>query len=646
VESAAFGVQPPGIIDGMTVDVDEPTPHRPRWLIRLSASIGRWDRPRAAGPVLDPLVVAGELNAWVQDPSRWSPRAAADWRSLLDDVVRSWSQLGPRLAEVAAVSETLNALRIAGGAEGLMSTSNRPAIEQAARVLQSALSSARAIDAAVDDLLDAAQHSRRPESLDTPARWRLALLASVSEDHGHDWAVVAERMRRAMEWYREAPTSDIISEVQRVLRGAPATGHSVVWLAINHASAWGQSPNPSVQLFDGDWLLSVLANWSGPRQGVPPELAADPERLPQLCQRIDADLPPGDQLPVAFVRIDLGEGLVAGARERAMDILDLLIARASSLQGGTNWRAAGVCLHYVDGEAVFESALSLGDPDVYSRLTRGDILNDPTAETIRHETVRLRGHLPVADERLHAALRLSKWLSEARTASPAARLVLSGRVLEQVARWTDLSVPKLVHDHLAWAWAWGRIGRELRTAGTAAVLRLPGAHAAGGEQEREKFLLANREILGVSHDGARPRAQPWRTLERLDWLVDQHPAESEIGDYLREIQGRLADGVAARAWIEEALGELKVLNARAVRTRNSIVHGGPLVAEVAETIVATHDSLASQALEWATEALALGTDLGASFASHRLRFVDAFARLRAGVDPASELIAATENTGG
>jgi hypothetical protein len=31
-------------------------------------------------------------------------------------------------------------------------------------------------------------------------------------------------------------------------------------------------------------------------------------------------------------------------------------------------------------EAVFESALTLGDPNVYSRLGRRDILNDPTAE--------------------------------------------------------------------------------------------------------------------------------------------------------------------------------------------------------------------------------------------------------------------------
>lgn len=636
-----------GIMGQMTVDSEDLTPHRPRWLTRLSASLNRWDSPRAPGIALDPLVAADELTAWAEDPGRWNGRAAADWRSLLEDVALSWSQLGPRLAEVAAVSQTLNALRTVSAEKTLISATNRSVIEQAAGALQSALNTPEAIDAAVDDLLDAAQRSRRPDSLDLRSQWRLALLTSVSEGHGHDWAVVADRMRRTLESYRAAPTREIVSHVQRALRGAPATGRSIVWLAINHASAWGPSPNPSIQLYDGEWLLSVLANWSGPRQDVPPELAEDPERLVQLCQRIDADLEPGEQLPVAFARIDLGDGLVAGARERAADIVDLLIARASSLQGGTNWRAAGVCIHYLDGEAVFESALTVGDPDVYSRLGRADILNDPTAETIRGETVRLQGHLPIADERLHAALRLSKWLSEARDAVPAARLVLSGRVLEQVAGWTGLNVPKLIHDHLAWAWAWawGEIGAELRRAGTAAVRRLPGADGSRGQHEREKFLRANREILGDSHGRARPHAHPWRTLERLNWLVDQHPADSEIGDYLRAIQRRLADGAAARAWIDQTRAELEVLNARGVRTRNSVVHGGPLLAGVAETIIATQDNLATQALEWTMEALASGTDLAASFERHRRRFADAFARLQDGVDPARELIAAAETTG-
>jgi hypothetical protein len=259
-----------------------------------------------------------------------------DWRSLLEDVVLSWSQLGPRLAEAAAVSETLNALRTAFAAKSLVSITNQPVIEQAASALQSALSRPEVIDEAVEDLLDAAQRSSRPDPLDPTTKWRLALLASVSEDHGHDWAVVADKMRRTMERHRAAPTQELVSHMQRALRGAPATGRSIVRLAINHASAWGQSPNPSIQLFEGEWLLSVLANWSGQRHDVPPELANDPQRLVQLCQRIDADLEPGEQLPVAFARIDLGEGLVAGAREQASDILDLLIARASSLQGDTN----------------------------------------------------------------------------------------------------------------------------------------------------------------------------------------------------------------------------------------------------------------------------------------------------------------------
>src|SRR5918996_3837803 len=39
-------------------------------------------------------------------------------------------------------------------------------------------------------------------------------------------------------------------------------------------------------------------------------------------------------------------------------------------------------------------------------------------------------------------LQLSEWLTRARSSSPPARLVLSGRIIEQAANWADVSVVK------------------------------------------------------------------------------------------------------------------------------------------------------------------------------------------------------------
>lgn len=613
----------------------------PRWLIRLTASLSRWQRPAVHPRSLEPAVAARELLVWSQDEGRWSPQTTRDWPSLLDDVDASWSRLGPRLAQAVGIEDQLIGLREVRAAGKIQAADHRSTIGSAARALETAFDARNALTAAVDDLFAAAERSRHPGSLDEETRWRLALLASVGERHGHDWAVIADRVRRALELTTGRPAPESVSTVHRALGTPAAHGHSVVWLAIDHAWSWGPSPNPAVQLINGDWLLAVLCEWRGPRDGVPAELAADPQLLRDASPRFDEDAAPDEQLPVTFARIDLGNGPTVGARDRARDTLELLIARASARQAGTNWRISGVCLHFVDGEVIFKSTGPIGDPDIYERLSRVDIIQDPTGGTIHEETQRLRLHLPVRDGRLHAALQLSDWLTQARRSSPPARLVLSGRIIEQAAGWAGISVPTFVNDHLALAWAWNRIAGDLSRAGAAAVLRLPGANGiSSSDEHRNTFLDVNRELIDGRSAGGRPRARPWKALDRLGWLIEQHPANTEIGDYLRELQQRLIDGPAAAAWIDELCDELSVRNARAMRTRNVIVHGGPLVAAVAETVVGVRDALGSQALEWVIDGLAAERALSEVFAEHRTRHVSALDRLRGGGDPTVELAAA------
>ena len=169
---------------------------------------------------------------------------------------------------------------------------NRPTVEGAADVLGTAFDGPSALSAAVDDLFAVAKRNTNPGSLDDETSWHLVLFAVVSEQHGHDWAITADRFRRALEWTHAQPLEDSIKAVHKALNAPPEHSHSIVWLAINHAYAWGLPPSPAIELFDGDWLLEVLSHWEGPREGVPPELAADPKRLPEACPRIDEDAHP------------------------------------------------------------------------------------------------------------------------------------------------------------------------------------------------------------------------------------------------------------------------------------------------------------------------------------------------------------------
>jgi hypothetical protein len=40
--------------------------------------------------------------------------------------------------------------------------------------------------------------------------------------------------------------------MHKALNTPPEHGHSIVWLAIDYAYAWGLPPSPAIELFDGD----------------------------------------------------------------------------------------------------------------------------------------------------------------------------------------------------------------------------------------------------------------------------------------------------------------------------------------------------------------------------------------------------------
>ena len=302
------------------------------------------------------------------------------------------------------------------------------------------------------------------------------------------------------------------------------------------------------------------------------------------------------------------------------------MARASARQGGTTWKISDPVLHFVDDDLIFESVGPVGDPDIYSRLDRISIIRDPTAKTIADEAQRLCGHIPVRDGRLHDALQLAKWLAAARDSSPPARLVLSGRIIEQTANWAGLKPQSLIEDYLSWGWARNKIAGDLAKAGYHGIMRLPGGNGrTSSASERDKFLRIRQEV--ISETSGQMRLRTFAVLSHLDWLVEQHAASTETGDYLRELQRRVANGPAVVSWIGKLRDELEVLDARAVRTRNALVHGGPLITAIAESVVEMLDGLGSQALEWVIDGLAGEKALPEVFDDRRRRYIDTVDRM-------------------
>ncbi|MDA0161339.1 hypothetical protein OM076_13760 [Solirubrobacter ginsenosidimutans] len=613
----------------------------PIWFRELKpALLERWRRPASMGVDLEPSDVADEFAEWVDDDSRWAAlgRGDRDWRSLLGDVVASWSLLGAHLERVIAAAPHVAALERVLAAQRVKEGLHRRAISDAAAHLAGGLVQPGTLLAAFEDLLEAAEQHVRPGSPAPAVRWHLALLASAGERHGHDWSVVADRLRNAVEWFPDTPFESRLDTARTALQADARQGRSVVWLCVDHASASEPSSDPRVELFDGDWLLAVLGVWTGQRAGVPPELAADPEVLARAWPRLHPEQPVQEQIPVVFARVDLGDGPTAGARDRARDTLELLLARASVLQGGTNWRISGKVIHFVDGDAVFESSGPVGDPDIYTRLSRTDVIRDPTAETIKRELPRLRAHLPVTDRRLRAALQLNQWLHDARRTGPPARLVLSSRIIEQCARWADLSPPAFVADNLAWSWCWAQVADELERAGREAVDNMRGhSGATTTPEERAAFLKVSAEIFRPDRDSWRPRVYPWKVLERLSWLIARFPPDGWIGDWLIDLSARTADGSTVFSWLKRLESEFTTQHARAVRTRNVIVHGGPLLLPTAHSIVGFQDEVAAHALESTMDALLRETTVVEHFAEQRRRYNDALETLRLGGDPAKAL---------
>jgi hypothetical protein len=100
-----------------------------------------------------------------------------------------------------------------------------------------------------------------------------------------------------------------------------------------------------------------------------------------------------------------------------------------------------------------------------------------------------------------------------------------------------------------------------------------------------------------------------RAIRHLVWLENQLPSGSEAAKRLERVAPHLRSGDAAYNWYVTLHEQACHNDSRRARTRNAIMHGGPLADRTVEAVVPFAEYMASEAVDLAMEAQLAGVDL-------------------------------------
>jgi hypothetical protein len=589
-----------------------------------------------------------ELRRWLADERQWHHAPGSSWHSLAGDVLRAVMAYPDAVLVHAGnpcdlrdeldlcVKETADRnLR----REALL----RRRLGELADRLADGLAVAPARCAAWEDLL---ARSASPEPALHAALRLLALADLAGQDadgvrkgllfdlaggHLRPLAPVAHRLRRAGERVAADPRFTTVA----------------VWLRLLFAPV-GEPPvielGPAVRLYQGQWLRSVLAANGHPE--VPADAAIDDWVLHSLCgvrvdsngdKRVDDEDP---DMPTALVRVELDHvrstDAEALARRTAATLgaLGTLYGAAPSL-----WQLDTSFVTFRDGRR----SASQGSPPPAESATfaeRVGIGRDPTAAVLRHEAERLGRHLPVREGRMLEIAELLVWLRDATSSPPPARLVLCDRAIETVSGWAGVATPRrFVDEYLIPSWAHLRM---LDAIGAIAIDVLHNdnrAHYFEHLPEHQAWAeIVDDPDLGLREaaNSRRPIALA-RMLARLDWLSDRipegHPAHRRIDVLQRDVR----TAKTTLAWFNRLVAEGRINESRRSRTRNALMHGGPLAGATVNTVLPFAQHMAEQSLGRALDAHLDGESTGAAFLRRSRAVQRMRRRLSAGV-PAHEAL--------
>lgn len=607
----------------------------PDWLKSLVSSL---DRHHGTSVTLPLTTIVGEISEWVLLASgidAWKPRANRDSLSL--DLAESIGAIGPSLRGLIATPLTTfcaafdrliqSSKVVLEQPPGMRTDAIWTELEKAGDHLQEVLAQDESVRASWDDLVAVSQDR-------TLVRREYRPIAELMFDQLERRGLSAEKLASdaiAIVAFGRDPGDfplgvkdeplDVRLSKARTLIGTPADVEpTVVWL--------GYKGRINVRLSAGR-VSFYVAQWAIPN-AEPGRFEFDhKEELWRVIQdghtfRISERVDEEDDVDT-IVRVDLGETAGAGAVERAIEMVDIIMSVSIHRSGGIRPQLAE--------HAVLRSGRYAGSGRraVWSRT---GFPNDTwgagmTAAAIERHGPRVaealaRKGLPrflvaaiqvqtTADHPFSRDMALRK-PSEADVSSV---VPLGDRVVQHIAAHAAMS-PNDLFTILGERWAHSRWHTDLQRAAGMCLL--------GGGGPNELLNELTREWMSD-----RPK-RPWILFlaDRADDFLSLCRLEHERS-WIRHLFVSITDHAIYSALIEEYTNEGTRLEARRRRVRNALVHGNPANFAVIKSVREYAECLSGDALNLALEAFVEGTDPGIALRTR----TDEFTAMQRGQDAAS-----------
>jgi hypothetical protein len=585
-----------------------------------------------------------ELMRWVRDDHQWgAPRSAPHWRSLIRDVADALVDLGTlpnsELDVEQAVAELGRCAAVFESESQVKDQALRRRLEDCAESIASQAERSELLMALWSNLLGSA----RNRDFGAAAARRFLSLATWL---GHDPVWFAQRITRALDGEEamridgelvspetKTPLQERLSAARLVIAGEPPRAHMTVWLRFRLAQIrWPPviRIGEEVRIYRGDWLRSCLCSPS-PRQDLPAEAFGPAvDALRDFCDvthaHVKAGGPPHDpnEIPAAYIRVEVGEQFAAQAVDVARSNAEALAALGAMYGEEPNiWRLERSYRVFC-GDREIGSSDEAEEPGWTESV---GVAEDQTAEVIRRLSERLTGHVPFRDSELEEAMAMVGWLRGARAAPPAARLVLCDRVIEAVCGWAGMrSRDAFVREQVIPWWAHARFEFLV----TKVAHRLAHGHPGPRLPADDPFRAVWEEI--VNHEPLGLRKQPPRVkrstlVAEVPWLLERVPADTRLGRDLAELDRRTRTGAAALCYWDAWRERGKRIELRRLRTRNAIIHGGPLSPATVDSVALFAEHLASSALITSLDAKLAGKTIASYFRERQARLAEMRGRL-------------------
>lgn len=602
-----------------------------------------------------------ELRRWLGDDRQWNESRSRHWRSLLNDLLESVGDLGPRtrtqLGQQALESEIKECRRRFDN-DATVDVALRTRLARFVEAVSAGAVMADVLIAAFDDLV---QTASEPEASQRSARHLLTLAHWA----GHDSELLVQRIGHELTFARPGqpqeqvdrrPLAPRLDAIRDILRRAPDRAHFVIWLRFQlakvEAPRSGGRPvieiGDRIRLYQGDWLRGCLTHPAPLGLDLPPEVTLGDDGLKSFCGlpydvesgRFSAAPADPRESPVAYLRADVGDELASRAVEVARTNAEALAA-IGVLYGSSPdiWKLDDSYVAFIPNGLGGSTATppSVEEPTFEQRRA---VHEDRTSRELREMAPRLAPHLPVRDAQLERATTMLGWLRSAAQSPEALQVVLYDRVIEAVAGWAGFSShTAFVSEQLIPWWAYSRMRGQIIDA----AYRLYWDHLQRAFPDGDPWSQRQEEIRAHPPLGLRLGPKPILSLKgvvsEVQWLLQRVPPGTPVHRGLSEIDGRTRTGRATSSWWTELCRQASKVEARRVRTRNALMHGGALAPATVGSIVQFAGSLAREALAASLEGRLLDQGLVDYFLDRQSQIASMRSRLDANDPPAEVLFA-------